>query len=169
MVVVQSLNHVQLCNPIDCSVPGPSVLHHSPGVCSNSSPLSQWYYIIHLILCHPILILPSSFPSIRVFSIESVLPIKWWKYWSFSFIISPSSEYSWLISFRIDWLDLLAVQGTLESFLQYHNLKASSLQPSLWSSSHIHTWLLGKWQLWLNRHSSAKWCLYLLIHCLGLS
>ena len=74
----------------------------------------------YLILCHPPLLLPLIFPSIRVFSNESVLPIRWSKYWSFSFSISPSNEYSGLISFRIDWLDLLAVQGTLNSLRQYH-------------------------------------------------
>ena len=81
----------------------------------------------HLILCHPLLLLPSVFPSIRVFSNESVLPIRWPKYWSFSFNISPSNEYSGLISFRMDWLDLLAVQGTLKSLLQHHSSKASIL------------------------------------------
>ena len=78
----------------------------------------------HLLLCHP-LFLPSVFPSISVFSNESALPIRWPKYWSFSFSISPSNEYSGLISFRIDWLDLLAVQGTLKSLLQHHSSKAS--------------------------------------------
>ena len=84
----------------------------------------------HRILCHPLLLLPSVFPSIRVFSNESVLHIRWPKYWSFSFSISPSSEHSGLISFRMDWLDLLAVQGTLKSLLQHHSLKASVLQCS---------------------------------------
>ena len=84
----------------------------------------------HFILCCPFLILPSIFPSIRVFSNESVLHIRWPKYWSFSFSISPSNEYSGLISFRSDWLDLPAVQGTLKSLLQHHNLKASVLQCS---------------------------------------
>ena len=79
----------------------------------------------HLILCHPLLLLPSIFPSIRVFSDESVLCIRWPKYWSFSFSISPSKEYSGLISFRMDWLDLLAVQGTLKSLLQQHSTEAS--------------------------------------------
>ena len=78
----------------------------------------------HLILCHPLLPLPSVFPSIRVFSKESVLCIRWPKYWSFSFSLSPSNEYSGLISCRMDWLDLLAVQGTLKGLLQYHNSKA---------------------------------------------
>ena len=84
----------------------------------------------HLILCHPLLLPPSIFPSIRVFSNESVLPIRWPKYWSLSFNISPSNEYSGLISFRMDWLDLLAVQGTLKSLLQHHSSKASILQDS---------------------------------------
>ena len=81
----------------------------------------------HLILCRPLLLLPPIFPSIKVFSSESILCVKCPKYWSFSFSISPSSEYSGLISFRIDWLDLLAVQGTLKSLLQHHSSKASVL------------------------------------------
>ena len=84
----------------------------------------------HLILCHPLLLLPSIFPSIRVFSNESALRMRWPKYWSFSFSISPSNEYSGLISFRMDWLDLLAVQGTLNSLLQHHSWKASILRCS---------------------------------------
>ena len=87
----------------------------------------------HLILCLPLLLLPSIFPSIKVFSNELVLPISQPKYWSFSFSISPSNEYSGLISFRIDWLDLLTVQGTLKSLLQHHSLKASVLQYSAFS------------------------------------
>ena len=82
----------------------------------------------HLILCHPLLLLPSIFPSIRVFSNESLLHIRWPKYWSFSFSISPSNEYSGLISFTMDWMDLLAVQGTLKSLLQHLNSKASVLR-----------------------------------------
>ena len=81
----------------------------------------------HLILCHPLLLLPSIFPSIGVFSNESVLCIRWPKYWSFGFSISPSNEYPELISFRMDWLDLLAVQGTLQSLLQHYSLKAAIL------------------------------------------
>ena len=84
----------------------------------------------HLILCRPLLLLPSIFPSIRVVSKKSALPIRWPKYWSFSFNISPSSEHPGLISFRMDWLDLLAVQGTLKSLLQHHSSKASILQCS---------------------------------------
>ena len=84
----------------------------------------------HLILCRPLLLPPSIFPSISVFSNESVLHIRWPKYWSFSFSISPSNEYSGLVFFRMDWLDLLAVQGTLKSLLQHHSSKASILQHS---------------------------------------
>ena len=98
-----------------------------------------------LILCHP-LHLPSIFPRIRVFSRKSVLHIRWPKYWGFSFSICPYNEYSGLISFRIDWLDLLADQDTLKSLLQQHSSKASifGAQLSLWSNSHIHTWPLEK-------------------------
>ena len=94
----------------------------------------------HLILCHPLLLPPSIFPSIRVFSSESVICIRWSKYWSFSFSNSPSNEYSGLISFRIDWFDL-SVQGTLKSLLQHHSSKASISRPSAFfiSNSHIHT------------------------------
>ena len=99
----------------------------------------------HLILWHPLLLLPSVFPSIRVFSKVSVLRIRWPKYWSFSFSISPSNEYSGLISFKFNWFDLLTFQGTLKSLLQDHSLKASVLWHSaLLFSSHIHTWPLEK-------------------------
>ena len=91
----------------------------------------------HLILCHPLPLLPSIFPSIRVFSNKSALHIRWPKYWSFSFTISLSNEYPGLISFRMDWLDLLVVQGTLESFLQHHSSKASILRCSAFFTS-IH-------------------------------
>ena len=97
----------------------------APGACSNSCPSSWWCHPT-ISSCHPLLLLPSIPPSIRVLSNESVLCIRWPKYWSFS----PSSEYSGLISFRIDWLDLLAVQGTLKSLLQHHSSKASILQHS---------------------------------------
>ena len=103
----------------------------------------------YLILCHPLLLLPSIFPSIRVFSNESVLHIRWPKYWSFSFSISPSNEYSGLISFTMDWLDLLAVQGTLKSLLQHHSSKASILQRSAFfivQLSHLYM-TTGKLQL----------------------
>ena len=100
----------------------------------------------HLILCCPLLLLPSVFPNIRVLSNESALHIRWPKYWSFSFSISPSNEHPGLISFRMDWLDLLAVQGTLKSLLQHHSSKHQffSAQLSSQSNSRIHTWLLEK-------------------------
>ena len=100
----------------------------------------------HFILCYPLLLLPSVFPSIRIFSNESALHIRWPKYWSFSFSISPSNEYSGLISFRMNWLDLLAVQGTLKSLLQHHSSKASILRHSAFfispSLASIHLSLL---------------------------
>ena len=94
----------------------------------------------HLILCCPLLLLPSIFPSFRVFSSESILRLRWPEYWSFSFSISPSNEYSGLISFRMDWLDFLVVQGTLKTLRQHNSSKASFLttQLSLFSNSHIH-------------------------------
>ena len=101
----------------------------TPRVYSNSCPPNMVMPSNHLILCRPILLPPSIFPSIRVFSNESVPHTRWPKFWSFSFSISPSNEYPGLISFRMDWLDLLAVQGTLKSLLQHHSSNASNLQP----------------------------------------
>ena len=116
---------------MDCSTPGFSVHHQLPELTqTHVHQVSDAIQPSLLILCHPLLLLPSIFPSIRVFSNESVLCIRWPKYWSFSFSISPSKRYSGLISFRMDWLDLLAVQGTLESLLQHHSSKASILQHS---------------------------------------
>ena len=101
----------------------------------------------HLILCRSLLLLPSIFPSIRVFSNESALHIRWPKYWSFSFNISPSNEHSRLISFRMDWLDLLAVQGTLKSLLQHHSSKA----PILWHSAFFMVQLSHPYNYWKNQ------------------
>ena len=98
----------------------------------------------HLMLCRPLLLLPSIFPSIRVFSDESVLCIRWPKYWSFSFSISPSNEHPGLISFRMDWLDLLAVQGTLRSLFQHHSSKASILHSPTLTSIPCETMTTGK-------------------------
>ena len=115
-----------LWDPMDCSTPGFPVQHQ---LLEFAQTHVHWvsYAIHHLNLCRPLLLLPSIFPSIRVFSNKSVLCIRWPKYWSFSFNISPSNEYSGMISFRMDWLDLLAVQGTLKSLLQHHSSKASIL------------------------------------------
>ena len=111
-----------LCKPMDCSTAGLTNSWSLPKLMSTESVMPS----SHLILYHPLLLLPSIFPSIRVFSNESALCIRWPKYWSFSFSISPSNEHPGLISFRMDWLDLLAVQGTL----QHHSSKASILQHS---------------------------------------
>ena len=113
-----------ICNPMDCSIPDFPVLHHIWSLVKLMS-IESVMPSNHLILCHPLLLLHSIFPRIRVFSKESALLIRWPKYWSFSFNISPSNEYSGLISFRMHWLDLLAVQGTLKSLLQHHSSKAS--------------------------------------------
>ena len=109
---------------MDCSIPGSSVLHHilefaQIHVIKSVMPAN------HLILCRPLLLPPSILPSIRVFSNESALRIRWPKYWSFSFTVNSSNDYSGLISFRMDWFDLLAVQGTLKSLLQHHSSKTS--------------------------------------------
>ena len=125
----------------------------------------------HLILCCPLLFLSSIFPSIRVFSNESVLCIRWPKYWSFSFSISPSNEHPGLISFRMDWLDLLAPQGTLRCLLQHHSSKASILQRSVFfmvqlSDPHVTT---GKTIALTRRTFVGKVCLCFLICCLGWS
>ena len=141
---VQSFSHVRLF-----VTPWTAARQASPSI-TNSQSLLKFRFTesvmpsIHLILCPPLLLLPSIFSSIGVFSDESVLHIRWPKYWSFSFSISPSNDCSGLISFRIDWFDLLAVQGTLKSLLQHHSSKASihqffGAQSSLWSNSHIHT------------------------------
>ena len=127
---VQSLSHVQLF------VTPWTAAHQASLSITNSRSLLKLMSIElvmpsnHLILCRPLLLLPSIFPSIRVFSNESSLCMRWPKYWSFSFSISPSNEHPGLISFRMDWLDLLAVQGTLKSLLQHHSSKASILRRS---------------------------------------
>ena len=132
-----------------CSTPGLLVLHHL------LEPVQICIYgvsdAVHLILCHPLLLLPSMSPSIRVF-LMSAHCIRWPKYWSVIFSISPSNEYSGMICFRIDWFDLFVVQETLKSLLQHHSSKGSILQcpATSWFNSHIHTWLLEKPQLWLD-------------------
>ena len=124
---VQSLSHVRLCDPMNCSMLGLPVHHQLPE--STQTHVHRVGDAIHLILCRPLFLLPPIPPIIRVFSNESTLHIRWPKYWSFSFSIIPSKEHPGLISwvFRMDWLDLLAVQGTLKSLLQHHSSKASIL------------------------------------------
>jgi len=112
-----------LCYPMNCSMPGLPVLHQLPEPMSIELVMPS----SHLIICRPLLLLPPIPPSIRVFSNESTLRMRWPKYWSFSFSIIPSKEHPGLISFRMDWLDLLAVQGTLKSLLQHHSSKISFL------------------------------------------
>ena len=117
---------VSICYPMDCSTPGLPVPHQLPEL-TQLMPIES---VMPSNRCRPLHLLPSVFPSIRLFSSESALCIRWPKYWSFSFNTSPSNEYSELISFRMDWLDLLAVQGTLKSLLQHHSSKASILRCS---------------------------------------
>ena len=116
-------------SPLGCSMPGFPVLHYLWSLLKLMSTESVMLSN-HLILCHSLLLMPSIFPSVRVFSNESALRMRWTEYWSFSFSISPSNEYSGYVSFRIDWFDLLAAQGTLKNLLQHHNWKASVLQCS---------------------------------------
>ena len=152
-VVVVSQSCPTLCDPLDCSMPGfPSLSFTISWSLVKLMATESVMPSNHLILCHPFLLLLSIFPSIRVFPNESALCIRWSKYWSFSCSISPSNEYLWLISFRIRWFDLLAVQGTLKSLLQYHSSKASIL----WYSAFYIVQILnpsmtsGKTILWLD-------------------
>ena len=171
VVVIQLLSHIQLF------VAPWTAVHQA----SLSFTISQSLLICmsfesvmvskHFIFCHPFLLSPSIFPSITVFSNKSALLIRWPKYWSFSFNISPSNEHPGLISFRMDWLNLLAVQGTPKSLLQHHSSKTSTLQcsTSLQSNSCIWTWLQEKPELWLYGPLSVKWWFCFLIHYLGWS
>jgi len=133
-----------LCDPMDCSVPGLPI--HRQLILLKFMSIELVMPFSHLILCHPLLFLPPIPPRIRVSSNELILCMRWPKYWSFSFNISPSSEHPGLISFRMDWLDLLAIQGTLKSLLQHHssNHQFFGAQLSLSSNFHVHTWFLEK-------------------------
>ena len=129
---ISQLSHSVVSNslqPMNRSTPGLPIHHQLPDLLK-LMPIKSVMPSSHLILCHTLLLLPSIFPSIRVFFNESTLCIKWPKYWSFSFSISPSSEHPGLICFRMDWLHLLEVQGTLKSLLQHHSSKASIFQHS---------------------------------------
>ena len=139
-----------LCDPMNHST-CPGAGQASLSITNSQSPPKPMSIVSimpsnHLILCHPLLLLPSIFPSIRVFSNESALRIRWPKYWSFSFKISPSNEHPGLISFRMDWLDLLAVQGILKSLLQHHSSKASILQCSAFFNSPTLTSIHDHWK-----------------------
>ena len=154
---------------MDCSTPDSSVLHHLVSLhnflCIESVMLSNY-----LICCCPLLLLPSIFPSIRVFSDEWMSRIRWPKYWSLNFSISLFSEHSGLIPFRIDWFDFFAVQGALKHLLQHHNLKASILwHPAFLMIQRSHLYMTWKPQLWLDGPMLAEWCLCFWIHCLVLS
>ena len=145
--LVHSLRHVRLFVTPWTAARRPPCPSPIPGVYSRLMSIELVMPSNHLILCHSLLLLHSIFPSITVFSNESLLCIWWPKYWSFSFSISPSNEYLGLIFFRMGWMDLLAVQGTLKSLLQHHSSKSinSSVLSFLYSkNSHIHTWLLEK-------------------------
>ena len=156
---------------MDCSTAGFPV-HHQLLELTQTMSIESVMPSNHLILDHPIL-LPSIFPSIRVFSNESVLCIRWPKYWRFSFSISPSNEYSGLISFRMDWLDLLAAQGTLKSLLQYHSSKASILQilqhPAFLIVQLSHPYMTTGKTIALTRQTFVGLCLCFWICYLGWS
>ena len=152
---------------MDCSMPGLPVHQQLP------EPTQTHVHWLgdpsnHLILCRPLLLLPSIFPSIRVFSNESVLPIRWPKYWSFSFSISLSNEYSGLISFRMGWLDLLTVQGTLKSLLQHHSSKASILWHSAFFMVRLsHPYMTAGKTIALTRQTFVGKVMFLLFNMLS--
>ena len=158
-----------LCNPMDCTTPGLPVHHQLSELAQ-----TQVHQVGHAIQPSHLLLSPSppvfNLSNIRVFSNESVLRIRWPKYWSFSFSISPSNEYSRLISFRMDWLDLLAVQGTLNSLLQYHSLKASVLWRSAFFTVQLsHPYMTTGKTIALTRWTSVGKYFCFLICCLGWS
>ena len=160
-----------LYDPMDGSMPGFPVHHQLPEFTQTHVHRAVMPFK-HLILCCPLLFLPSIFPSLSVFSSKSVLRIRWPKYWSFSFSISPSNEYSGLISFRIDQFDLLAVQGTLKSLLQHHSSKASVLWRSAFFMVQLsHSYMTTGKTIALTRWTSVikVMSLLFLIHCLGWS
>ena len=157
-----------LCDPMDCSTPGFPVHPNSQSVFKRM-PIELMMPFNHLILCCPFLLPPSIFPSIRGFSSELVLRIRWPKYWSFS--ISPSNEFSGLISFRIDWFELLAVQGTLKSLLQHHSSKSSILlRSAFFLVELLHPYMTTGKTIALTRWTFVdKVSIFFLICCLGWS
>ena len=163
---IQSLSRVQLFATPGTAAHQASLSFKNSWRCSNSIELVMSSN--HLIFCHPLLLPPSIFPSIRAFTNETVLCNRWAKYWSFRFSISPSNEYSGLISFRIDWLDLLAVQGTLKSLLQHHSSKVSILQCSAFYIVQLsHPYMttgqtidLTRWTLLVTKPSAGVVCTF---------
>ena len=158
-----------LCNPMDCSTPGFPVHHELPELTQ-----THVHWVCNAIQPSNPLSFPSpstiNFPGIRVLTYESVLPIRWPKYWSFSFRISPSNEYSELISFRMDWLDILAVQGTLSCLLQHHSSKASILRHSAFFIVHLwHPYMNTEETIALTRWASVGKIMSLLFNILGWS
>ena len=138
---------------MNCSMSGFPVLHYLQSLLKLMS-IELVMPPNHLFLCHPLLLLPSIFPSIGVFSSESALRIRWPKYWSFIFSINPSSGYSELISFRMDWFDLLTVQGTLKSLLQHHNLKASAVVDVFYILTEV---VVSRLYVFIKTHRSVPW------------
>ena len=156
-----------LCNPMDCSMPGLPVHHQLPELTQLMS-IESVRPSNHLILCCPLLLTPSIFPSIRVFAKESNFHIMWPKYWNFSFNISPSNEHPGLISLRMDWLDHLAVQGTLKSLLQHHSSKASILWCSAFFIVQLsHPYMTAGKTIALNRWTIVGKIMSLLLNVLS--
>ena len=170
-IATSSVQSTQSCptlyDPMDCSTPGFPVHHQFPSLLKLIS-IELVMPSNHLILCGPLLLPRSIFPSMRVFSNLSVLCIRWPKYWSFSFNISPSSEYSRLISFRMDWLDLLAIQGALRSLLQHHSSKASNLWGSAFFIVQLsHSYMTTGKTIALTRQIFAGQVMHLLFNTLS--
>ena len=165
---IQSLSHVQLsATPCTAACQASVSITNSRNLLKLMS-MESVMLSNHLIPCHPLLLLPSIFPRIRVFSNESVLRIRWPKYWSFIFLISPSNEYSGLISFRMDWLDLFAIQGTLKSLLQHHSSKASVLQGSaFFIIQHSHPYMTTGKTIALTRRTFVSKVMSLLLNMLS--
>ena len=159
--------YLTLCDPMNCSTPGLPVHHQLPEFIRLRS-IESMMPSSPLILCRPLLLLPPIPPSIRVFSNESTLHVRWPKYWSFSFSISPSNEHPGLISFRMDWLDLLAIQGTLKSLLQHHSSKASILQHSAFFTVQLsHPYMTKGKTIALTRRTLGSKVMSLLLNMLS--
>ena len=164
---VQSLSPT-LCHPMDCRTPGLPIHYTNSRNLLRLMSIESAMPSNHLILCHPLLLLSSIFTSIRVFSSESTFCIRWPKYWSFNFNISPSNEHPGLVSFRMDWLDLLALQGTLKSLLQHHSSKASILQRSAFFIGQLsHSYVTTGKTIALTRRTFVGKVMFLLFNMLS--